>query len=192
MNVTLGVPRLKEIINASKVISTPIIEARLVQNDSMTSARIVKAQIEKTTLGEISHYIKEVHRSDMSYISIKLDMNAIQNLHLNVNAHSVRFAILSAHGTIKSPALRALGEKHVMVLGPDLTRLRIFPAEPKESKMGVPAHQKLYFNIQALKNALPQVIVKGIPTVSRAVINEEADSNSGKKIYYLLLEGYGK
>ena len=26
MNVTLGVPRLKEIINASKVISTPIIE----------------------------------------------------------------------------------------------------------------------------------------------------------------------
>ena len=28
MNVTLGVPRLKEIINASKVISTPIIEVR--------------------------------------------------------------------------------------------------------------------------------------------------------------------
>ena len=114
MNVTLGVPRLKEIINASKVISTPIIEvccyllrdcitflesrypiilstvkiqflhcffnlvipllylfallfitfysllsiphsqARLVQNDSMTSARIVKAQIEKTTLGEVA------------------------------------------------------------------------------------------------------------------------------------------
>ena len=28
MNVTLGVPRLKEIINASKVISTPIIEVK--------------------------------------------------------------------------------------------------------------------------------------------------------------------
>lgn len=28
MNVTLGVPRLKEIINASKLISTPIIEVR--------------------------------------------------------------------------------------------------------------------------------------------------------------------
>jgi DNA-directed RNA polymerase III subunit RPC1 len=54
MNVTLGVPRLKEIINASKTISTPIIEARLVQSDSATSARIVKAQIEKTTLGEIA------------------------------------------------------------------------------------------------------------------------------------------
>ena len=51
MNVTLGVPRLKEIINASNTISTPIIEARLIQNNSMTLARIVKAQIEKTTLG---------------------------------------------------------------------------------------------------------------------------------------------
>ena len=28
MNVTLGVPRLKEIINASKTISTPIIEVK--------------------------------------------------------------------------------------------------------------------------------------------------------------------
>lgn len=29
MNVTLGVPRIKEIMNASRVISTPIIEASL-------------------------------------------------------------------------------------------------------------------------------------------------------------------
>lgn len=57
MNVTLGVPRLKEIINASSIISTPIIEARLVQNDSATSARIVKAQIEKTTLGNMYMYM---------------------------------------------------------------------------------------------------------------------------------------
>jgi DNA-directed RNA polymerase III subunit RPC1 len=73
MNVTLGVPRLKEIINASKVISTPIIEARLVQKDSVTSARIAKAQIEKTLLGEICKYIKEVHTRQQSYIAIKLD-----------------------------------------------------------------------------------------------------------------------
>ena len=57
MNVTLGVPRLKEIINASNLISTPIIEARLVQSDNATSARIVKAQIEKTTLGKFLIFI---------------------------------------------------------------------------------------------------------------------------------------
>lgn len=74
MNVTLGVPRLKEIINASKFISTPIITAKLEQDDNKIAARVVKAGIEKTTLGEVSKYIKEVYSSDGCYISIELDM----------------------------------------------------------------------------------------------------------------------
>ena len=74
MNVTLGVPRLKEIINAAKMISTPIITAKLEQDDNKVAARLVKAGIEKTTLGEVSKYIKEVYAPGSCYISIKLDM----------------------------------------------------------------------------------------------------------------------
>ena len=74
MNVTLGVPRLKEIINASKLISTPIITAKLQQDSSKIAARIVKATIEKTTLGEVAKYIKEVLSANGCYISIALDM----------------------------------------------------------------------------------------------------------------------
>ena len=54
MNVTLGVPRIKEIINAAKTISTPIISAKLVQDQSETAARIVKGRVEKTFLGDVS------------------------------------------------------------------------------------------------------------------------------------------
>ena len=54
MNVTLGVPRIKEIINAAKVISTPIISCKLVTNDNEASARIVKGRLEKTHLGDVS------------------------------------------------------------------------------------------------------------------------------------------
>ena len=57
MNITLGVPRIKEIINASKKISTPIITAELKTNNDPEFARRVKGRIEKTTLGEISEYI---------------------------------------------------------------------------------------------------------------------------------------
>jgi DNA-directed RNA polymerase III subunit RPC1 len=53
MNVTLGVPRIKEIINAAKTISTPIISCTLVANDSEASARIVKGRLEKTLLGDV-------------------------------------------------------------------------------------------------------------------------------------------
>lgn len=54
MNITLGVPRIKEIINASKLISTPIISCKLVNNQSEVSARIVKGRLEKTHLRDVS------------------------------------------------------------------------------------------------------------------------------------------
>lgn len=45
--------RIKEIINASKNISTPIITAHLEVDDDPEYARRVKGRIEKTTLGEV-------------------------------------------------------------------------------------------------------------------------------------------
>ena len=207
MNVTLGVPRLKEIINASKVISTPIITAQLVQNDSSTSARIVKARIEKTTLGEIAEYIREVHSPEQSYVSIKLDLHAIRDLHLDINAVTVRQAILKGSGvgsyTKQFATLRAVKDKHVSIVDVSASShhgekvdagsyLRIFPPDTKRLGKGIPAHRRMYFTIQSLKSALPHVIVQGIPTVSRAVINEENDYTKGKqKSYYMLVEGYG-
>lgn len=55
MNVTLGVPRIKEIINAAKTISTPIITATLAKDDDDRAARIVKGRIEKTYLRDVSN-----------------------------------------------------------------------------------------------------------------------------------------
>jgi len=54
MNVTLGVPRIKEIINASKNISTPIITCKLVTKDDERAARVVKGRMEKTYLSDVS------------------------------------------------------------------------------------------------------------------------------------------
>ena len=46
-------PRIKEIINASKNISTPIISAQLEVDDNADIGRVVKGRIEKTRLGEV-------------------------------------------------------------------------------------------------------------------------------------------
>ncbi|KAJ1671643.1 DNA-directed RNA polymerase III subunit C1 (rpo31), partial [Spiromyces aspiralis] len=61
MNVTMGVPRIKEIINAAKTISTPIISAKFVTPKSVQSARIVKGRVERTTIGDIANMIAEVY-----------------------------------------------------------------------------------------------------------------------------------
>ena len=54
-------PRIKEIINASKVISTPIITAQLEIDSDPEFARIVKGRIEKTLLGEVDTHTTHTH-----------------------------------------------------------------------------------------------------------------------------------
>lgn len=53
MSITQGVPRIKEIINASKVISTPVISCDLISKEDIIAARVVKGRIEKTFLKDV-------------------------------------------------------------------------------------------------------------------------------------------
>jgi DNA-directed RNA polymerase III subunit RPC1 len=173
MNVTLGVPRIKEIINASKAISTPIITAKLVAEGSVQAARIAKGRIEATRLGDVAEFIEEVYQPDGCYLSLKLDLGAIQALQLETDIHAIEQAITRA------PKLK-VAPQHVLVQVPD--RLQIFLPRNTAASADSP-----YYGLQALKRLLPLVVIKGYPTVNRAVIN---DLGSGKR-YNLLVEGYG-
>lgn len=84
MNVTLGVPRIKEIINAAKVISTPIISCKLVTSDSEPSARIVKGRLEKTHLGDVASVLEEAWAPEYTYLGVIVDVDAIQKLQVRV------------------------------------------------------------------------------------------------------------
>ncbi|KAI8580455.1 hypothetical protein K450DRAFT_237114 [Umbelopsis ramanniana AG] len=174
MNITLGVPRIKEIINASKIISTPIITAHLVSDRDVRAARVVKARIEKTTLGEIAEYIEDVFTPNDCYLAIKIDMSAISKLQLETNVNEIADCIANA------PKLK-IG-KSVYSSPPDMIRVQI-SADPDDK-----TKEPLYFKMQRLKRALPHIIIKGLPTVVRAVISEK-EGGSGEK--ELAVEGYG-
>lgn len=169
MNVTLGVPRIKEIINASKAISTPIITVQLVHPDSLQSARIVKGRLERTTLGEVSRSIRTVLGPGSPRVVVDLDLEAIADLQLEVTPQSVRRALLEA------PKLK-LKERHVDIRGGG--QLVVWP--PGEGATGMQALGALH----ALKSLLPRVLVQGIASVDRAVVN---DVGGGQ--YNLLVEG---
>ncbi|KAG0310942.1 hypothetical protein BGZ97_012208 [Linnemannia gamsii] len=171
MNITLGVPRIKEIINAAKVITTPIITTRLVNNTDVKSARIVKGRIEKTMLGDIAEFIDEVYKPDECYIGVRLDMEAIRRLQLETDLDEVAKAIGLA------PKLK-IGTNNVQIHKPD--SLRVYVQCKDQSK--------LYYAIKQLKRQLPDIIIKGLPQVNRAVINEIQGSGGKKE---LLVEGYG-
>lgn len=169
MNITLGVPRIKEIINASKNISTPIITAALMSDRDVKAARVVKGRVEKTTLGEICSEISVVVRPNDLYLELVLDLEAINQLQLDVTIHSARLAVLAA------PKLK-LKHQNVLIAGENV--LHVLPPEEALND------KKALFTLQHLRNAVPAVIVQGIPSVGRAVINDKGDGT-----FNLIVEG---
>ncbi len=85
-------------------------------------------------------------------------------------------------------------------------QLKIFPPEPKGTGKfgagdtggggGCGSLSKAYFILQTLRTSLPNVVVKGVPSVARAVINIHNSPSGGPSLknndrYHLLVEGYG-
>ncbi|GMM34106.1 DNA-directed RNA polymerase III core subunit [Saccharomycopsis crataegensis] len=179
MNVTLGVPRIKEIINASKDISTPIITANLVNDSDERAARVVKGRIEKTKLGDISSYIQDVYSETQTYIEVKLDLKTIERLQLELTVEEVVTAILKAP-KLKITDVHAFGKNKVQVV--------VFNGGSKTSSTASKMTDKeTFFRVQHLCRELPNVTVKGLQDVSRAVININESTNKNE----LLIEGFG-
>ena len=109
MNITQGVPRIKEIINAVRNISTPIITVALADEKDQRLARRVKARIERTTLGtiqifrtknkinlgEISEYLEQVFLPDDLFVLIKLSPRRIRTMQLEITMDSIIDCICS-------------------------------------------------------------------------------------------------
>ena len=171
MNITLGVPRIKEIINASRKISTPIITATLEMDNDPEFARRVKGRIEKTTLGEISEYIEEVLLQDECFLLIKLATERIRLLKLEVNTETIQAAICASKLKIKPASCVSVGTGMIKI---------------KPSVSGKNP-QSLYYQLQFLRDKLPSVVIKGLPTVSRAIMHLD-ETKSGSK-YKLFVEG---
>nr|XP_032834584.1 DNA-directed RNA polymerase III subunit RPC1 isoform X1 [Petromyzon marinus] len=178
MNITLGVPRIKEIINASKNISTPITTAQLEVDNDADFARLVKGRIEKTLLGEVSEYIEEVFLPDSCFILVKLSLERIRLLRLEVNAETVRYSVCVSRLRVRPCDVTVHGEAIVCVT-------------PRES-----ARSSTYYVMQSLKQQLPRVVVQGISEVTRAVIHVDETANAGaggdaggSRRFKLLVEG---
>lgn len=183
MNVTLGVPRIKEIINASKVISTPIINAVLVNDNDERAARVVKGRIEKTLLSDVAFYIQDVYQDNLSFMQVRIDLNTIDKLQLELTIEDIAVAITRA------PKLK-IQASDVTILDKDKIAINVFPEGYKAKSISTsakePHENDVFFRMQQLRRSLPGIVVKGLPDISRAVINVRDDAKRE-----LLVEGYG-
>lgn len=171
MNITESVPRMKEIINAVRQISTPVITAEVIDNKDATLVRRVKSRIEKTTLGEISEYIEQVFMPNDTFILVRLSPRRIRLLQLEVTMQSIMQSIYTAKLPIPLNArvVQRFSRSMIMIRAP-----------------GEDDSTPLLLTLHYLKCMLPDIVVKGLPNISRCVIH--ADEKNGDT-YQLLVEG---
>ncbi|KAF2234341.1 beta and beta-prime subunits of DNA dependent RNA-polymerase [Viridothelium virens] len=188
MSITQGVPRIKEIINASKTISTPVITCVLDNNKEERAARFAKAKIEKTYLRDIMSYIEEVWQPEGGYIQLRIDTDLIQRLGLDVNLRDIQRAIVRTRGLkmdVKYFDMRWRTNTLRLFLPGDVdTKSRSRPAkrEPEEE----------FIKMQNLLRIIPNIVIRGYPEASRAIIRKDDKPNKeGYEEISLLVEGYG-
>ena len=205
MSITQGVPRIKEIINASKVISTPVIECPLLNDRDIKAARIVKARIEKTYIADIISYIDDEWLPDVAKIVLKLDMQALIDMELGISVKDIMDAIIKAKKLklkIEPDDLRFGGDR-IEILVRNTWRdaaaakkaaIQRAAAMEKGVSIGTGDESTADYQLRVnfLKRMLPQVAVCGYPEAARAIIqSEEVKGGNGETSHKVLVEGYG-
>ena len=169
MNVTLGVPRIKEIINASSNIQTPIIEVFLRNSSDIMVAKLVKNLIHPIYIEDVSEYIREVYEPTGCYLELKLNVPLIKAKLLDVTAEKVMDRILGAKLKLKP--------KHVTVTGQNKIRIESYDSSERE----------MIFILKHLKNKIRKIKCGGIGLVKRALISYNQED--AEKEYKVFAEG---
>ena len=205
MNVTLGVPRIKEIINASRNIATPMIYAELEKDPNLgghnqredfeqakSRARGVKMQLEKTTLGEVAELIRAEwvasDNNNSAVMKVKLDEKRLYDLQINdkeVRNVETGEIIKPARIQLNADAVRyMLADAPKIKVKVDQTMtdptcpwsLEIDPVSKRDSRGGDKGRlNDVDVTIENLKAAVPSLVVAGIPTITKATIAHPED-----------------
>ncbi|KAK5168211.1 DNA-directed RNA polymerase III subunit C1 (rpo31) [Saxophila tyrrhenica] len=207
MSITQGVPRIKEIINASKTISTPVITCKLESPYEEIAARFAKAIIQKSFLKDIVAFIEDCWWREGYCVNMRVDWQQVERLGLRLTLEDVadaieRAKVLRGMGVV----VRRTGTSHVRValdagafgdfededIGPRRRGQR--KKTPKKST-GAEDPAATFEKVQVLKRRLPQVVVGGYPDAQRAVLQKgdkvRLPDGSSRVPLSVLVEGYG-
>ncbi|KAG9237533.1 hypothetical protein BJ875DRAFT_493186 [Amylocarpus encephaloides] len=202
MSITGGVPRIKEIINASKAISTPVIACPLYDPVNLQTARIVKSRIEKTFLRDVIEFIEDMWSADDTNLCLKLDTAAIADRN-DLQPYAIATAISRQKKlkidfnliTLKNNCLFIkitgesggnLGARGGAAAAPSRPVTKATKGKAKEITEFVDTRNDFLLRVNYLKRVLPDVVISGYPDASRAIIE-----TSGDNLHKVLVEGYG-
>jgi len=178
MNITLGTPRIKEIIDATKQNSTPIIKAVTTHQGSTKLARSIKGELERKRINQISYDIREITSKSSHHVLIFLDRQIICNSPEITTARDLRIKLLNENNSI-------LNEDAVKIVGPYILQVSQngFTEYRKRrhthltsSNINLPRNTR--HELQYLKLKLSNIIIKGANHAKRVIICKGTDKNA--------------
>jgi DNA-directed RNA polymerase III subunit RPC1 len=186
MSITQGVPRIKEIINASKVISTPVITCPLENPNEILAARVVKGRIEKTYVKDVIRFIEDMWSPTRATLCLSVDTQALSDMHLNVTVTDIANAIWKSKKLKVRPGdihcnneciFIQVNHEEVLKPGRGGARAKLSLEEGSSD---------ILLRVNQLKRAIPTLAISGYPDATRAVIQTSETSE-----HTVLVEGYG-
>jgi DNA-directed RNA polymerase III subunit RPC1 len=150
MNITQGVPRIKEIIDAAKKIATPVISSKLDKRffdgvgtkdqQAMKLAKHVKASVEKKHLSEVTEYIQDVVSQHECVLRIKMDLEILYNLRVSLTRF-LQCRLISVRSSMPFPngrSSKSLSSACRLKVGMFCASLFLHPKEQKWSQHFIP------------------------------------------------------
>lgn len=208
MSITQGVPRIKEIINGSKTISTPVIKCVLDNKWDERAARAVKGRIEKTYLKDIISSLEEIWGPRTCTLAIHINKAVINNLELELTMQDIVKTLCKTRNLkLHRDDFKRWGDSLLIDTSTNFSD-STSGASKKGRRVGALKSDQIepYMRIQALKRTLPEIAIKGYPEATRAVIskdeketrevlvkNARGKGSTEKRVEanQLLVEGYG-
>ncbi|XXH03433.1 hypothetical protein Hte_009835 [Hypoxylon texense] len=194
MSITQGVPRIKEIINASKLISTPVIKCPLQNSRWKEGARLVRSMIEKTYIEDVLRFADDEFDQDRAYITLHINTEVVKDLQLGIGLNDIANAI------VKQKKLKILStDIHVFPQDASI-EVTVKPPDhdpsaarraPRSKAAIAEAMADVLSRVNHLKRVLPSVPISGYPDATRALIQSEENEEIGGEDYTVLVEGYG-
>ncbi|KAL6404050.1 DNA-directed RNA polymerase III subunit RPC1 [Ilyonectria robusta] len=181
MSITQGVPRIREIINASQVISTPVITCPLLNNRQIEVAKVVKARIETTRLSDVLRFIEEEWRAEEGNVIMGIDAEALANLHLDIDIHGIAQAICRQRKLNIHPSQMTVTGENIVISIKDTGNMPARGAIRSEITL-----RELLPRANFLRQKLPSTSISGYPEATRALIETSQDGT-----HRILVEGYG-
>ena len=180
LQITQGVPRIKEIINASKEISTPIITCELNTKDNATAARVVKGRIEQTYLRDVVFWIQDNWSNKASYIDLLVDVDTIEKLQLDIKISDITRSITKTKKLRLKPVNIKVYKNFIRIDVDSIVH------NERSAKAKAREDLEIFTRVHNVKRLLPDVPICGYSGASRAIIKT---TDQGQNT--LLVEGYG-